>query len=221
MDWLIDFFKMDTVMVTILGYPLSYIEAVTTVLTLACIILAARANILTFALGVISTSLSFILFYQAALYSSMALQVIFFSFNVYGYYKWTRPKTGEENDKNQLKVSRYSNKSTLLLFAAIIAAGTLLWGLFVSHPPAFLANEFADAKYPYVDAFILVASVVAQFMIAKKKIENWIIWIVVDIVSTVLYAASGVTFMAILYGILIVNAVYGLTEWIKMYQNNK
>jgi nicotinamide mononucleotide transporter len=207
-------------MVSVFGYPLSYLEAVTTVLTLACIIFAARANIATFALGIICTTLSFFFFYQARLYSSMALQVIFFSFNVYGYYQWTRPKKGKENEKNQLKVSRYKNNS-YLLFAGIIVVGTLLWGLLVSNPPAFLANEFAEAQYPYVDAFILVASVVAQFMIAKKKIENWIIWIVVDIIATVLYAASGAVFMSILYGILIFNAVYGLYEWKKMYKYNK
>lgn len=220
MDWLINLFSIDTIMVTVFGYPLSWLEAATTVLTLACIIYAARANTATFALGVICTTLSFFFFYQAALYSSMALQVIFFSFNVYGYFKWTRPKTGEENDKNQLKVSRYT-PDKYLWHALIIAVGTFAWGYVMSNPPAFLASEFANAKFPYIDAFILVASVVAQFMIAAKKIENWVIWIVVDIVATVLYAASGAVFMAILYGVLIINAMYGYYEWNKMYKENR
>ena len=220
MDWLIDLFKIDTIMESVFGYKLSYLEAATTVLTLACIIFAARANTITFALGIICTTLSFILFYQAALYSSMALQVVFFGFNVYGYYQWTRPKAGEENEKNQLKVGRYKLKQ-YPLFIGIIAVGTFLWGYIMSNPPAFLYEEFKDAQFPYIDSFVLVASIVAQFMIAKKKIENWYIWIVVDIVATILYAASGVTFMAILYGVLILNAVYGYYEWRKMYNKNE
>ena len=220
MEWLIDFFKIDTIMVTVFGYPLSYLEAAATVLTLACIIFAARANIATFTLGVLSTILYFLFFYQARLYSSMALQVIFLCFNIYGYYQWTRPKTGEENDKNQLKVGRYkANK--YWLFAGIIVVGTIIWGLIMSHPPTALAIEFAEAKYPYIDAFILVASLVAQYMLAKKKIENWIIWIIVDVIATGLYAASGAIFTAILYGVLVFNAIYGLYEWKKMYKNNE
>ncbi len=210
---------MNKTLVEVFGYDLSYLEATTVVLTLACILYAARANVLTFLLGVICTTLSFFFFYQKQLYSSMALQVIFFGFNVYGYYQWTRPKKGEENEKNQLRVSRYSG-NIYWLFAAITIVGTLAWGLFMSNPPAFLANEFAEARYPYIDAFILVASVVAQFMIAKKKIENWYIWIAVDIIATILYAATGAVFMSILYGILILNAVYGLYEWRKMYKNH-
>ena len=217
MDFIINLFSIDNVMATVFGYKLSYLEAITTVLTLACIVFAARANIITFALGIICTTLSFIFFYQASLYSSMSLQAVFFGFNVYGYYQWTRPKKGDENKKNQLKVSRYT-KDKYLLFGAIIVAGALLWGYVMSNPPAFLAGEFADAKFPYIDAFILVASIVAQFMIAKKKIENWYIWIFVDIIATILYAASGTVFMSILYGILIFNAMYGLSQWQKMYK---
>ena len=219
MDFLIKLFSTDTIMATVFGYDLSYIEATATIFTLACIILAAHANIITFALGIISTTLYFIFFYQAHLYSSASLQIIFLGFNIYGYYQWTRPTKEQENENRQLKVSRYAT-DRYIVFAGIIAIGTIVWGYLMSNPPVFLESIAKEAQQPYLDAFILVASIVAQYMIAKKKIENWIIWIVVDIVATITYAKINAMFTSVLYGILILNAVYGLYLWAKMYKKN-
>ena len=220
MDFIINLFSIDNVMATVFGLKISYFEAITAMLTLPCVILAARGKVISFVLGMICTTLFAIYFYQVSLYSSMLLQMVFFCFYVYGYYQWTHPKKDEENKKNQLKVS-YCTRDKYLLFAAIIAVGTLLWGYVMSNPPAFLAAEFADAKFPYIDAFVLVSGIVAQFMLANKKIENWYIWIFADIIATALYVASNATFMAIMYGLLVFNAMYGLYMWRKMYKRGE
>jgi nicotinamide mononucleotide transporter len=207
-------------MINILGYQLSYLEMSATIVTLACIMLAAHGKIITFLLGIISTILYAIFFYRTRLYSSMALQAVFFAFNVYGYIQWAHPDESNKNANNQLKISYY-NKNKYIVIALIIVLGTILWGVFMNNPPAFLSREFNEAQYPYIDAFILVASIVAQYMMAKKKIENWIIWIFIDIIATILYLISGAVFTSILYGILIFNAIYGFYQWRKMYANNE
>lgn len=218
MEWFINFFSINNILVNVLGYSLSYLEAMGIITTLACIIYAARGKVTTFYFGLISTTLYFVFFYQAHLYSSMALQVVFFSFNVYGYLQWTRPKKGEEDERNELKISRYP-VSKYLITVITIVVGTALWGFFMSNPPEILAKEFAEAKYPYIDAFILVASIAAQYLLSKKKLENWMIWITVDVVATGLYAASGATFTAILYAVLVGIASKGLYDWRKVYKS--
>ena len=220
MDWLINLFSINNIFVNVFGYPLSYLEAVAVVACVAGIWLAAKGKVLNFFFGFISTSLYFVFFYQAHLYSSMALQLMFIAFNVYGYFQWTRPKQGQANADDELKVTATSGRAKLIS-VVVIVTGTLLWGYIMANPPAIIASEFADAKFPYIDSFVMVASIVAQYLLAKKKFENWIIWIVVDVVATGLYAASGATFTAILYAVLVLIASQGLYDWHKMYKNNK
>jgi nicotinamide mononucleotide transporter len=206
-------------MVSLWGYNLSYIEAVAVLSSLACIWLAAKEKVINFAFGLICTSLTAILVYQEQLYSSTILNITFFCFNIYGYFLWTRPKKGEENENNELKVRRCSNNMRIILFA-IIVVGTLAWGVAVVRLQKLMPTIFEETNFPFIDSFVMVASIVAQLLMAQKRWENWALWIVIDIVAIFLYAFSGFAFMAILYAILVIIAIKGLYDWQKSYKNN-
>lgn len=212
------FFDSTNTMLTLWGYNLSYIEAVAVLSSLACIWLAAKEKVVNFAFGALCTALYAVFFYQEHLYSSMTLNLAFFCFNIYGYFLWTRPKKENANENNELKVRRCTNRMRVALFTTI-AAGTLGWGLAIVHLHEWLPTVFEQAtRYPYVDSFVMVASIVAQLLMAQKRWENWALWIVIDIIAVFLYGFAGYTFTAILYAILVAIAVKGLYDWQKSYK---
>jgi len=215
---MLDFFDSANTMLTIWEYKLSYIEVVAVIASLACIWLAAKEKIVNFAFGLVCTGLYAVFFYQEHLYSSMTLNIVFFGFNIYGYFLWTRPRKGKQNENNELKVSQCSNRIRTILLA-IIALGTVGWGLAIIHLHEWMPTVFEQAtRYPYADSFVMVASIAAQLLMAQKKWENWLLWVVIDIAATVLYAFAGYTFTAILYAALVAIAVKGLYDWQKSYK---
>lgn len=214
-------FDSANTMVSLWGYNLSYIEAAAVLSSLACIWLAAKQKVINFAFGVVCTGLYAVFFYQERLYSSMMLNIAFFCFNIYGYFLWTRPKKGEENENNELKVRRCSNHMRIILLS-IAAIGTIVWGLGIVHLHEWIPTVFEQAtRFPYVDSFVMVASIIAQLLMAQKRWENWVLWIVIDVIATLLYASAGYTFTAILYAALVVIAVKGLYDWQKSYKKRK
>ncbi len=218
---MLDFFDSTNTMVSLWGYNLSYIEAVAVLSSLACIWLAAKEKVLNFAFGLVCTGLYAAFFYQEHLYSSMTLNIVFFCFNIYGYFLWTRPKKGEENENNELKVRRCSKQMRAILLG-IITIGTIVWGLGIVHLHEWMPAVFEQAtRFPFVDSFVMVASIVAQLLMAQKRWENWVLWIIIDIVAVFLYAFAGYTFTAILYAALVVIAIKGLYDWQKSYKNEK
>lgn len=218
---MLGFFDSTNTMVSLWGYNLSYIEAVAVLSSLLCIWLAAKEKVINFAFGLVCTGLYAVFFYQEHLYSSMTLNIVFFCFNIYGYFLWTRPKKGEENENNELKVRRSSNQIRTILLI-IIVAGTIFWGLAIVHFHEWMPAAFEQAtRFPYVDSFVMITSIVAQLLMAQKKWENWVLWIVIDVVATFLYAFAGYTFTAILYALLVLIAIKGLYDWQKSYKNEK
>ena len=216
---MLSFFDSTNTMVNLWGYDLSYIEAVAVLSSLSCIWLAAKEKVINFAFGLVCTGLYAVFFYQEHLYSSMTLNIVFFCFNTYGYFLWTRPKQGEENKNNELRVRR-STKQMRAVLLGIIAVGTIAWGLAIVHLHEWMPVVFEQAtRFPYVDSFVMVASIVAQLLMAQKKWENWMLWIVIDVVAAFLYAFAGYTFTAILYAVLVIIAIKGLYDWQKSYKN--
>lgn len=198
---------------------MSYIEFTGVVFGLIAVWLSAKAHILSWPIGIINVILAFILYYQVQLYPDMFLQVFFFVTNIIGWWRWANPKPGEEDKKKELKVS-YMKKSQLLLTAATAIAGTFLLGQFASNLHEWFPSVFSKpSAYPYVDSFITVMSVLTTFYMIEKKIESWVIWILVDIIATVLYYIKGVKFYSIEYFIFTIIATYGLLHWIKEYKS--
>ena len=217
---MLSFFDSTNTMVSLWGYQLSYIEAVAVLSSFACIWLATKEKVINFAFGLVCTSLYAVFFYQEHLYSSMTLNIVFFCFNIYGYFLWTRPKKENENENNELKVRGTSIRLRTILLG-IIVIGAATWGLAIMHLHKWMPSVFEQAtRFPYIDSFVMVASIIAQLLMAQKKWENWVLWIVIDVVAVFLYAFAGYTFTAILYAALVVIAVKGLFDWRKSYSAN-
>ncbi|MDR1895507.1 MAG: nicotinamide riboside transporter PnuC [Prevotellaceae bacterium] len=213
---------MEDILFTLGNCPVStgsFIEAIAVIITFLCIVCAVKEKIWTFPLGMAGTALYFFVFFTQRVYSSMALQIVFFAFNAYGLYKWTHPDKQEvTKSDNTLAVTLLTLKNRILV-VAIIAILTLALGYVMSNIDTWLPSLFPEkAKYVYIDTFILSASIVAQYLMALKKLENWAIWLIVDILSTPFYAITVGWATGILYFVFVFTAISGLIEWKKSYK---
>jgi nicotinamide mononucleotide transporter len=207
---MIKLLSVDLTFITILGYPLSYIEFLGTVLYLLSVYLVARRNMLTWPIGIISVLLFMVLFYQIRLYSAAAEQLYYLAASAYGWWYWASRglKAGDVTDV------AFSRVPTIVawLGVTIIASGAL--GLIMSRVHVWSPTLFPEAaSYPRLDALTTVMSLVAMLLMARKRIESWILWIVVDLLSIWLYFVKGVIFVSLLYVILSVIAATGLIGW--------
>lgn len=202
------FFEIANTAVTILDYSISYVELIGTIFGLISVYFASRANILTWSTGIVNEIFLFILFFQVYLYADMFLQVYFFIVTLYGWYNW-RTTTVES------KIGVINSKARWLT-AIIIVTGALLSGLLIKNIHLYLPQYFRiAAAYPYTDSLVMVLSIVATVLLAKKKIENWCLWILTDAICVVLYYKKGVYFLSLEYLIFLGLASYGLYHWKK------
>jgi len=213
------FFDIRHIFFEVLNYKMSYLEFFGVAFGLLAVWLSARANIWSWPVGIVNVVLAFFLYYQIQLYPDMFLQVFFLVTNVLGWIRWANPKAGEEDRKNELRVS-FMKWKQFVLICGIGAAGTVALGSFASRLNEWFPTIFSlPSAYPYVDSFITVMSIVTTFFMIQKKIECWIIWIVVDIVATYLYFVKGVKFYSLEYLIFTLLAAYGLWSWIREYRS--
>jgi nicotinamide mononucleotide transporter len=177
--------------------PLEWVAVVT---GFACVWLAARESLWNFPVAIVSCALYVVVYFQSRLYSDSYLQVLFIALSVYGWYAWLYGGRGGD----QLAVTRTRPREwvLLILFGAVYTAG---FGYYLRH--------HTDASLPYWDSFTTAGSVVAQYLLMRKRLENWLLWIMVDIVYVPilwykqLYPTSG------LYALYLGLAVYGYVEW--------
>jgi nicotinamide mononucleotide transporter len=198
---------------------MSYLEFFGTVAGFIAVILSAKAHIWSWPIGIINVVLFFFLFYQVQLYPDMFLQVFFFVTNVVGWWRWANPKPGEEDLRDELKVS-YMPFRQLFLLSIVGLIGTFLMGTFAKNLHEIFPSIFSKpSAFPYLDSFVTVMSIITTFLMIQKKIECWIIWIVVDAVATYMYFAKGIKFVGLQYLIFCFIASYGLWNWIREYKS--
>jgi nicotinamide mononucleotide transporter len=216
-----DFFSIDHIFFTVWNYPVSYLEFTGMISGLIAVFLSARANVLSWPMGIVNVVLSFFLFYQVQLYPDMFLQSFFFATNVLGWWRWLNPFPGEEDRKNELRVSML-NKTGIAVVVVSAIAGTFLIGKFAQNLHILAPMIFnVPSAFPYADSFILVMSVITTFYMIQKKIESWVIWIFVDVIATWLYYSRGLMLYALLYFVFCFLASYGLYFWIEEYRSYK
>ncbi|HEY4520575.1 MAG TPA: nicotinamide riboside transporter PnuC [Candidatus Paceibacterota bacterium] len=213
------FFDINTIFFTILDYPMSYLEFFGTIFTIWCVWLTVKAKVLSWPIGIIGTVLYIFLFYQIQLYSDLFEQVYFLITSFLGWWIWLHPKTSKEEDKNkELKISRNTLRENLV-WSAAIAAGTALFMYMTVNLNIWFPKYFPEpASFPFLDAFTTAMSFSAQWLLAKKRIESWILWIAVDCIAVWLYYAKGIKFVSFEYGLFLILATKGLVEWLKKYK---
>jgi nicotinamide mononucleotide transporter len=208
-------FNISNTFFELFNYKLSYLEFFAGMFGLAGVWLSARNVIWNWPVGIINIILAGIFYYQIQLYPDMLLQIFFFVTSLVGWWRWAHPKA-EEADKNKaLKVSYMRwNQILFVLVAGII--GTIFMGNAATRLHEWLPQLFSlPSAYPYVDSFILVMSIITTFYVIQKKIECWIIWIVVDLTAAYIYFIKEAYFFSFEYLIFTILAAYGLLSWIK------
>jgi nicotinamide mononucleotide transporter len=178
----------------------SPLEIAAVAFTLACVVLAAYENIWSWPTAIIGVSLYFVLFYQQRLYADMGLQLLYLALSVYGWYEWLH---GGENH-GELRVSYASARVQL----AALAGGALLalaLGLFL--------RRTTNAALPFVDATLASYSIVAQLLMTRKYLQNWLLWITVDVGYVGMFTYKHLYLSAALYLVFIAVCTKGWLEW--------
>lgn len=184
----------------------SPVEQSATLLGIAGVWLMIKQSLWAFPVGLLQVVLSAVVFYRARFYADMKLQAVFFLVLAYGWWHWVRGERSgnEERTTKELPVTRLGRRGWLLAVGSGLL-GTLAWG-------GYLA-AFTDAAMPYRDAFIASFSVVAQWLQARKKLENWLGWILVNATAVPVYWLGGMPWFALLYFVFLLMAVDGWREW--------
>ncbi|MDK2978139.1 MAG: nicotinamide mononucleotide transporter [Bacteroidales bacterium] len=182
----------------------NYIELLGALFGLLYIILSIKQNIWCWPIGLITSALYIYVFFVTKFYADMGLQVYYLVVSIYGWYFWLFG--GKSTKKDDLKISNAGYRR--LLYIAVATA--VLFGII-----AFILINFTDSEIPYWDAFTTAGSFVATWMLARKIIEHWLIWIIVDSVSLGLYIYKGLYATVILFAVYTLLAVIGYIEWKK------
>jgi nicotinamide mononucleotide transporter len=170
--------------------------------------LSARENIWSWPTAIVNVGLYIFVFLQSGLYSDMGLQVVYLVLSIYGWYKWLYGGTRQTT----LHVSHASAREWIT--AGIVGASFwLAIGRYTS--------TLAGVAYPYFDAGLATLSLVAQWMMTRKKIENWVLWIVADVAYVPMYIFKHLYVTAGLYAVFLVLAVLGLVEWRRSYARDR
>ncbi len=203
------------------NYQMSWLELWGTLFGLVAVVLTTRESIWSWGIGIVNVLLFFVLFYQIQLYSDMFLQVYFLITNLLGWYWWLHPKTdAETNEQQQLKVSMISIQQRIYVVLFVLV-GTMVLGYWISNIHLWASVYFPKpASYPYADTLVMTLSLAAQYLMTKKKIENWLLWIACDILAAYLYFQKGVLLMSIEYFIFCLIAAFGFYEWKQSMQRD-
>jgi nicotinamide mononucleotide transporter len=213
------FFDHNSIFFTVLGYPMSYLEFFGTVAGAIAVWISAKGNVWSWPIGIINVVLLFFLFYQVQLYPDMFLQIFFLITNLFGWWRWLHPKLGEEDHKLELKVS-FISTPWRWISASLIVCGTMLMGTAATNLSTWLPSLFSKpSAFPYLDSFVTVTSIIAQYWMLHKKAECWALWIVADVVATYLYFAKDIKFLGLEYLVFCFIAAFGLWNWHRAYKS--
>jgi nicotinamide mononucleotide transporter len=175
-------------------------EAVAAALGLAYLLLAVRRSLWCWLCAFISTAIYLVLFAQAKLYMQSALNVFYLAMAVYGFIEWRR---GRAQDGGVL-IRSWGRKEHVLALAAILVATSI---------NGWLLARGTDAVAPYLDSFITWSSVVTTWMVAKRLIENWLYWIVIDSLAAYLYFTQQLLVTAVLFALYVGIVIHGYVRW--------
>jgi nicotinamide mononucleotide transporter len=182
------------------GITTSRLELISFILAVITVALNIRQLHWAWLFSIASSATYAIVFFGARLYGDMGLQAVFIAVSAWGWYQWLYGGARHEG----LLVT-YSSRITWVAGIVGWFAGFAILALFLDH--------YTDTDVPYIDGFLTAGSLVGQFLLSRKKVENWLVWIVVDILYVGLYVYKGLMLTAVLYAVFIVLAAIGLVAW--------
>ncbi len=191
-----------------------FLDITTTILGLAYILLEYRASLWMWAVGFVMQALGIVLYYDKGLYADCGMEFYYLSMTVYGFLMWRRggkkSSDGQQVGKGTASARPITHmpKRQMVLWIGI---GLLLWALIW-----YLLTTFTDSRVPIADSFTTAFSLVGIWALARKYVEQWFVWIVVDVVTSALYYYKDIPFKASLYALYVVIAVFGYRRWRRM-----
>ena len=187
------------------------LEIIGVITGLLCVYLAARNNIWNWPIAIISVGIYIFIFMDARLYADMGLQVYFLVMNIYGWYFWSRKPAVAV----KAPVVMITLKQAIISVLVIAVITPLLGFLLIKFAPIL---HYTPASYPYIDSFCTACSVVAQVFMARKVLQNWLIWIFVDTIYVGVYIFKHLDLTAGMYAIYVGIALMGYLDWKKDYK---
>ena len=187
-----------------------WLDILTTVLGLLYIWLEYRAHIALWVVGIVMPALDVYLYYSHGLYGDAGMAVYYTLAACYGLFVWKFKKTRKL--KQDLPIIHLPKRQYLPVAVGFFAA----WGI-----TYYILSEWTNSTVPVLDSFTNALSIVGMWALARKYLEQWLFWMVVDAVCTVLYVQKGIPFKAGLYGLYVVIAVMGYNKWKKMTKITK
>jgi nicotinamide mononucleotide transporter len=186
----------------------SWIEIVASILGVANIVLLVRRSIWNYPFGIVMVTMYGVVFFQARLFSDALLQVFFFVVQIYGWWVWYHAR-----DSAGLVKVEVMSASSRLIWLGVIVAATATEGWYLAH--------YTSDSAPWMDANTTAMSVVAQYLLSIRKIENWILWIVTDVVQIGLYYWKGLYPTTGLYILFLILSSVGLYEWLREWRAHR
>ena len=189
-----------TVCLWLTAHGSSCLEAVAVIFGIISVYLGTRQNIWSWPTALVNVALFFALFLESGLYSDTGLQIVYFVLSLYGWYEWLYGGAG----RTAITVTRTSRRT----WTVLAGIGVVVWALLGT-----ITSRLPGTALPYVDAATTTVSLLAQWMMTRKLVENWLIWIAVDVVYVGMFVFKGLYLTAFNYGIYLVLAVTGYIAW--------
>lgn len=204
---------MSDILYSVLAYfqQLPWLELIAMLLSIAYVMLAAKGSRWCWPAAFISTALYTVIFYDVLLLMDSALNAYYLFMAVYGYWQWSKQSNNNQSDSVQFTIVSWQLTWHIKVCSAL---ALLALGL------GYLMDNYSPAHFPYLDTFTTVYAVFATYLVAKKVLENWLYWIVIDLASIYLYIEKGLIPTTILFVIFVVVAGYGYHKWLKLYQKS-
>jgi nicotinamide mononucleotide transporter len=205
---------LDIILFELAGRPVLLIDFVSSLLGLICVFMAGRNSKYNFWVGYLYTAALFLLFWNKNLYANLLLQPVSLAINILGHYRWTHPKSSERSaeDHHSLRVTMLNGQERFMcLFGVLLVA--FAWGW-------LLDQLFPADPHPYLDSVVTALILLAQLLISLKKWDCWIVWLAVNVTQIILHLSVGNVFMPIVCTLYLINGLWSLATWMKLYRKN-
>ena len=183
----------------------NWFEIVAAILAIAYLILAMLEDIRCWVAWIISSLMYFFVMYSANLYMEALLQIFYIFIGLYGLYQWRF----KADKKDALKITTWSVKNHLMVIGALV---------FLTFISGYVLMIYTAAASPFIDAFTTWGAIAASYLVAKKILENWFYWFVIDFVSVFLFISRELYPTALLFIVYLVLVVIGYSAWRKSWQ---
>lgn len=178
----------------------SWLEAVAVVAGLMSVWYARKEDIMVYPTGIVNVLIYVFLCYEVKLYADMSINIFYFGMSIYGWIKWTRKTSGNQTRP----ITMMSWKEWILSTGGLLLFFVILW---------YILNKFTDSSVPGWDALTTAIFIIGMWLMALKKVENWIFWIAGDLISVPLYASKSLVLSSFQFVVFLALAIAGYIEW--------